>query len=214
MNKTNLLKNKIQISIFTGGVFMALLIVSSFGALSASAAITGYLDFGARGSQVSELQTFLSTYPTLYPSGLVTGYFGSLTQAGVQRFQSTNGIVSSGSPQTTGYGRVGPVTMARINSLLGGVSSPFWDTVPVLNNPSIQTTNTTVTFMLTTNEPTVGQIYWDTTPIRTDEISAINQSAPSSASEYFLSSVCICEVIASSRTYFWSQGPFRFVQRK
>ena len=53
--------------------------------------------------EVSALQKFLGITPP-------TGYFGPLTMAAVEAWQSANGIVSSGTPQTTGYGRVGPAT--------------------------------------------------------------------------------------------------------
>lgn len=53
----------------------------------------------------------------MYPEKLVTGYFGPLTLKAVQRFQTKYGIVSSGSPSTTGYGRVGPRTRAKLNEL-------------------------------------------------------------------------------------------------
>lgn len=46
-----------------------------------------------------------------------TGNFLGLTQAAVQTFQRKYGIVSSGTPATTGYGRVGPKTRAKLNEL-------------------------------------------------------------------------------------------------
>ncbi len=60
------------------------------------------------GGQVTKLQRFLGVSQT--------GYFGPETEAAVQRWQAANGVVSSGSPDTTGYGYVGPRTrdaMAR-----------------------------------------------------------------------------------------------------
>ncbi len=55
------------------------------------------------GGQVTQLQTYLGISPT-------TGYFGPLTEEAVQNWQSAKGIVTSGSPDTTGYGFVGPQT--------------------------------------------------------------------------------------------------------
>lgn len=164
-------------SLLSGGALMAVLGLGAFGIQSAFATINSSLDFGSTGSQVTELQTYLATNASIYPSGLITGFFGPLTRAAVERFQTAQGIVSSGSPQTTGYGRVGPTTRARINSLLGvGTNQQFWDASPRLSNPNIQVTNTTVTFTWTTNEPTQGQIYWDSAPIRTDEATDTNQN--------------------------------------
>ncbi len=56
--------------------------------------------------QVSQLQQFLGV--------ITTGYFGPMTLQAVQNWQSSNGIVSSGSPDTNGYGFVGPKTRAAL----------------------------------------------------------------------------------------------------
>jgi len=97
---------------------MAIIFVSFVGTQSAHAMITSQLDLGDSGSNVNQLQTYLSANPNLYPSGLVTGFYGSLTQGGVQKFQVQQNIVSSGSPETTGYGRVGPTTLISLNNLI------------------------------------------------------------------------------------------------
>jgi peptidoglycan hydrolase-like protein with peptidoglycan-binding domain len=68
---------------------------------------------------VFALQRYLTTKPHLYPSGQVTGYFGPATQAAIQAFQKENGIVTSGSPETTGFGVVGPKTLTAINAQIG-----------------------------------------------------------------------------------------------
>jgi hypothetical protein len=49
------------------------------------------------------------TFPTS------TGYFGPVTLASVKAFQIANGIVFSGTPETTGFGLVGPRTRAALN---------------------------------------------------------------------------------------------------
>lgn len=48
--------------------------------------------------------------PDVYPEGLVTGYFGSLTEKAVKRFQTKYGI------EQTGF--VGPQTRSKLNSLI------------------------------------------------------------------------------------------------
>jgi len=63
------------------------------------------------------LQEFLKKDPVIYPEELVTGFFGPATERAVQRFQKKHGLVSSGSPATTGYGAVGPKTRTKLNSL-------------------------------------------------------------------------------------------------
>lgn len=75
---------------------------------------TQYLYKTSKASQVTALQKFLAQDKALYPEGLVTGYFGSLTETAVQRFQERYGIAKKGDD---GYGYVGPKTRAKINSL-------------------------------------------------------------------------------------------------
>lgn len=95
--------------------------VSTPAPLSSGAAakviFTQVLRRGSRGPRVSALQEFLKKDPVLYPEGLVTGFFGPATERAVQRFQKKYGIVSSGTPVTTGYGTVGPKTRAKLNEL-------------------------------------------------------------------------------------------------
>lgn len=162
-------------NILLGGMTTAILFVSFLGIQKVDAAITNQLDFGSRGADVTELQTYLAANTNIYPSGLITGYFGPLTQTAVERFQVAQGIVSEGTPETTGYGRVGPRTMIRVNALNIQVVVAPWDPVPVLSNPSVQRTNTSAIFTWTSNEPTQGQVYYDTAPLRTDEATALRQ---------------------------------------
>ena len=80
-------------------------------------AITQPLNQGSSGDQVTALQNFLKSQgSSVYPEGLVTGYFGPLTREAVERFQEKHGIANEGDP---GYGFAGPKTRAKINSLLG-----------------------------------------------------------------------------------------------
>lgn len=75
---------------------------------------------GASGPGVSQLQQFLARDSSVYPEAIVSGFYGSLTLAAVQRFQVKNNIVSTGLPSTTGYGRVGPKTLGVIMAQCGG----------------------------------------------------------------------------------------------
>lgn len=71
------------------------------------------LRLGMRGEDVQKLQEFLIKAGFL-AEGKSTGYFGPLTEAAVKEWQAQEGIVSSGSAWTTGYGVVGPRTAAAI----------------------------------------------------------------------------------------------------
>jgi len=75
---------------------------------------------GSSGADVTRLQQILAQDKTVYPEGTITGTYGALTEAAVQRFQAKNGIVSSGTPDTTGYGAVGSRTAAAIAALCSG----------------------------------------------------------------------------------------------
>ncbi len=79
---------------------------------------------GTKGNDVTALQELLKKDPEIYPEGMITGYYGALTTLAVQRFQFKHGIVTSGDPESTGYGRVGPKTLAKLNEVYGGVTPP------------------------------------------------------------------------------------------
>jgi hypothetical protein len=69
------------------------------------------LYYGINSNDVKCLQQFLANLgPEIYPEGLITGYYGPLTQAAVKRYQTFKGII------TTGY--FGPLTRAKANQEL------------------------------------------------------------------------------------------------
>ncbi len=71
---------------------------------------------GLSGDDVSRLQQFLARDSSIYPEGIVSGYFGILTERAVQRWQARNEIVTSGIPAITGFGVVGPRTLAAMQT--------------------------------------------------------------------------------------------------
>ena len=75
------------------------------------------LALGLKHDDVSKLQEALKTDSSVYPEGLVTGYFGPATLKAVKKFQEKYGIASSG---IVGYGNVGPKTRTKLNELYGG----------------------------------------------------------------------------------------------
>jgi peptidoglycan hydrolase-like protein with peptidoglycan-binding domain len=137
--------------------------------------ITTQMSPGDSGDQVSALQTFLAASPSIYPSGLVTGYYGSLTEAAVQAYQCQNGIVCQGDAASTGYGRVGPATLAKIEmqegiAAGGGVNLPtiaYPSTgadvnAPILSAPTVVTTSTSAAIHWTTNKPAHNSVMYAT----------------------------------------------------
>lgn len=84
------------------------------------------LSFGDSGSDVAALQQYLIENGHL-EAGNATGFFGMLTQSGLQKFQCEKGIICSGEPATTGWGVAGPQTRAAIRDACaasGGVPAP------------------------------------------------------------------------------------------
>ncbi|TSC91383.1 MAG: Peptidoglycan binding protein [Parcubacteria group bacterium Licking1014_17] len=65
---------------------------------------------GIKNNEVKVLQEFLKKFPEIYPEGLITGYFGHLTEAAVKRLQGKYGI------ETVGI--VGPKTRQKLNELV------------------------------------------------------------------------------------------------
>ncbi|MEX0912984.1 MAG: peptidoglycan-binding domain-containing protein, partial [Candidatus Paceibacterota bacterium] len=77
------------------------------------------MDIGANdqmtGGEVSSLQQFLrGTGDFTYPE--ITGYYGQSTSQAVQKWQARNGVVTSGTPASTGFGRVGARTRTVMSS--------------------------------------------------------------------------------------------------
>lgn len=86
---------------------------------------TRTLKYGMTGVDVMELQKRLAKikaedgfacyrYPTS-AAQTFTNYFGRETEKAVQRYQAINKIVTSGTPDTTGFGQLGPTTRASLN---------------------------------------------------------------------------------------------------
>lgn|ERR1035437_6138131 len=81
---------------YTLRVVFAFLFIVSLPMTSQASTLTQQLDIGSSGTSVAALQSFLAQDNTLYPQGLVTGYYGFLTKAAVSNFQSRNGLVADG----------------------------------------------------------------------------------------------------------------------
>ncbi len=138
--------------------------------------LTTQLDPGARGNNVTNLQTFFADNNSIYPEGLVTGYFGFLTKSAVQRFQANYGLAQ--------VGRVGPQTLIKINGLINsggwngnsggwggndgsnpsasGVSATF-------SNVNMNVYASSATFSWTTDEEVTARVVYNTSPITVNE---------------------------------------------
>ena len=78
------------------------------------------LSLRSLGSEVTKLQSILATDSSIYPEGIISGYFGSLTQKAVQRFQCKYENICSGTPEANGYGAVDMNTRLKIEEVFGG----------------------------------------------------------------------------------------------
>jgi peptidoglycan hydrolase-like protein with peptidoglycan-binding domain len=167
MNKTTIT----QAETTTALAYCALAAVSLIASLAtvtiAHAEIVTQLDLGSQNADVTELQTYLAQNTTFYPSGLVTGYFGSLTEAAVQKFQISEGLISSGDPASTGFGRVGPATLARLSSMMNG-SVPGVNSgdlgAPVIYPATVSVGVNEAVISWTTSESAIGRIMYSTEP--------------------------------------------------
>lgn len=124
--------------------------------------INSQLDLGETNSNVTSLQVFFADNASIYPEGLVTGYFGNLTRAGVLRFQAQYGLDQ--------VGRVGPMTQAKINSLIAqGGWTVADNSGPIIFSVSQTSNNTSATIGWSTNEMASAKVFYNTSPITMNE---------------------------------------------
>jgi peptidoglycan hydrolase-like protein with peptidoglycan-binding domain len=131
-------------------------------ALTYAAAINRQLEVGMSGADVSVLQSFLAGDSTIYPQGLVTGYFGFLTKAAVSNFQSENGLPA--------VGRVGPATLPVLNLQIaaGGYSGGGSDAgnlyaeAPTITNVGVDESRESATISWKTQDSARGTVHYST----------------------------------------------------
>ena len=147
------------------GAGLALVSMVAMPLIASAESLTRQLEYGMSGADVSVLQTFLARDTSIYPEGLVTGYFGSLTKAAVSNFQARNGIAV--------VGRVGPVTMAAINAQMGGGSTVGWDRrAPTIYSLNVNPGSSSATLTWNTDEGASGIIYYSGSPLVVTEANA------------------------------------------
>lgn len=165
--------------------------------------ITTQLDPGARGTNVTSLQTFFADNSSIYPEGLITGYYGGLTTAAVNRFQANYGFQQ--------VGRVGPLTLAKINSLMangGWGNNDIFS--PYMYQSSISIGSNMVTLTWSTNENATARVFYSTNPVTINEgdinsvgFGVVNGSVASSNNGASTSQqVSISGLIPNTRYYY------------
>lgn len=142
------------------GVMLAGLSFVIAPAMVSADTLTRQLELGMKGTDVSALQSFLAGDATLYPQGLVTGYFGFLTKAAVSNFQVRNGI--------SAVGRVGPQTLPVLNlQMANGMTSTA--VAPLITSVSVSVSKNYANISWNTNEFARGVVYYSTSPLVTYE---------------------------------------------
>jgi peptidoglycan hydrolase-like protein with peptidoglycan-binding domain len=167
------------------------------GELQETMKLTRSLQLGMTSDEVKVLQEMLATDPDIYPEGKVTGYFGSLTEKAVKKFQARFGLEQ--------VGKVGPKTLAKINELLtegagnsgkippgllkaSGIAKKLNEAntttstnsgVPVITNVfAVNTATNTAYVYWTTNEKTTSTLWYATsTPLNLASAAKITSSS-------------------------------------
>lgn len=141
-------------------VFVFALFLFVAPAVSHADTLTRQLGLGMSGADVGSLQTFLARDVTLYPQGLVTSFFGSLTKTAVANFQVRNGLPA--------VGRVGPATLPILNQQMAGGVVVTGPTTPWITGAGVvaNRNNASVNWS-TSNEVSKGVVYYSTSPLST-----------------------------------------------
>ena len=71
-----------------------------------SSGLIGFFRIGSEGDGVTLLQILLAADPSIYPEGVVSGYFGALTQKALRQYQKKHGFEQ--------VGFVGPRTLRQL----------------------------------------------------------------------------------------------------
>ncbi len=146
--------------IIASGLIVAALFAIIFPAVTNADVLYRQLQVGSTGADVSSVQTFLAQDPTLYPQGLVTGYFGFLTKSAVSNFQSANGI--------SAVGRIGPSTLPVLNAAMAnGMNSGTAPTIVSAGVSNISSNSVSVNWF--TSENAKGVVYYSTSPLSLGE---------------------------------------------
>lgn len=175
---------KLNKKFFSIGISVVAFTVIILPAVSSAEVLTRQLQLGMSGADVTALQTFLAKDNTIYPQGIISGYFGSLTKSAVSNFQARNGISS--------VGRVGPVTLVAINAQMNnGMTAGLDRIAPSISSINVSPSNNSVNISWNTNENASAVVYYGTSPL------SITEGSPSSGVTIGGSSVLVSTSLQS-----------------
>ena len=156
-----MLKNKKFMFLGVIGIFaMVFATLPSFVRADFSPLSGRSLSVGSSNGDVTALQQFLSSGKDVYPSGSVTGYFGALTKAAVVQLQLAYDIDP--------IGIAGPVTSAKINSVIGN-GQGMDISAPIIYNLTTNISGRNMYINFTSNEAVKTTVFYDTNPISWSE---------------------------------------------
>ncbi len=140
-----------------------------------SAALTEPMNRGTSGTEVQKLQKLLKEDSEIYPEGIVTGYFGSLTEAAVRRFQEKRGIQATGMVDTETLAQLNKRTKESIpTSPLG--TTPTTPAVPAV--PSSPTSLRTTPAVPATSATSKSILATTPTPVTLPKAPAVQATIP------------------------------------
>ena len=173
------------------GLSIATLAAISIPAISSAEVLNNNLSVGSSGTDVSALQAFLANDNTNYPAGMVTGYFGSITQASVSNFQTNNGISADGS--------VGPVTLPVLNLQM--------QAAPLISAVAVGVSSYSATVNWNTNTLAEGVVYYSTSPLtlggHSNYVYVSGNTAMTDAGLHYSQSISITG-LQPNTTYYYS----------
>lgn len=135
--------------------------------------LTRQLEFGMSGSDVRNLQRFYSTDMTIYPEGLITGYYGPRTREATKRYQNKNGLAPTGSvgpltllllkgvPSEQNNGSAKYISSMSYHQYLIGITDSL--NAPIMDTPVVRTSSHSTTFTWMTDIPAIARVYYSTT---------------------------------------------------
>ena len=140
------------------GVATLAILISAPVSVFAADALTRPLHTGVSGADVGTLQTYMATDSTMYPQGIVSNYFGTLTKKAVAIFQGRNGL--------TADGYIGSASLPIFNAAIAGTSTNSTDVDrTIISNVSLAVARNSVVVNWNTNESTKGVVYYSTSPL-------------------------------------------------
>ncbi len=102
------------------------LVTQAKGMSSPTPGIKSGLKFGMTDDDIKKVQALLATDVTIYPGGFVTGYYGTLTQDALKRFQAKNNLTVNGELDTMTRVAIDALLVREKNtSLIAGTPQPL-----------------------------------------------------------------------------------------